>query len=77
MSRCLKKMNNDKKVKLIKSHLFDSLDVLKELQLRSQKRDKILTIRTTKEKHTWMKQHNVSPTKLFNKALEELQEKTK
>ena len=44
---------------------------IKDIQ-RPDKKDSILTIRTTKDKMKWMKKMNVSPTKLFTKALEEL-----
>lgn len=40
-----------------------------------QKKEIVMTIRTTKEKSEWMRKHNISPSMLFDKALEELMEK--
>lgn len=37
-----------------------------------EKRNVVHTVRTTKTKAKWMKQHNVSPVTLFNLALDEL-----
>ena len=48
---------------------------LEEVQSYKRK-DVIMTIRTTKENSKWMKDHGVSPSLLFDKALEELKEKT-
>lgn len=42
---------------------------------RIQKKDVIMTIRTTKEKSVWMKNNNISPSLLFDKAIEELMDK--
>jgi hypothetical protein len=47
---------------------------LEEVQ-NNHKKEVIMTIRTTKENSKWMKEHNVSPSLLFDKALEELKEK--
>jgi hypothetical protein len=49
---------------------------LEEVQ-KDTKKDVILTIRTTRKNSKWMKDYNVSPSLLFEKALEELIEKTK
>ena len=35
----------------------------------------VITIRTYPEYSKWMKEHNVSPSKLFNETLKELMEK--
>lgn len=42
-----------------------------------QRKDVIMTIRTSKGKSLWMKKHNISPSMLFDKALEELIERSK
>lgn len=47
---------------------------LEDVQSRDNK-DVVITVRTTKHSSEWMKRNNVSPTLLFNKALEELQVK--
>lgn len=49
---------------------------LEEVQ-KDTKKDVILTIRTNRKNSKWMKDYNVSPSLLFEKALEELIEKTK
>ena len=50
---------------------------LKKIQKSREKKYKNITIRTTLSNCKWMVKHNVSPTKLFNEALNELKEKTK
>jgi len=47
---------------------------LEDVQAKEIK-DIIISIRTTKHQSDWMKRNNVSPSLLFNKALEELQMK--
>ncbi len=47
---------------------------LEEVQSKDNK-EIIMTVRTTKHDSEWMKNNDVSPTLLFNKALEELQMK--
>ena len=47
---------------------------LEEVQ-NNNKKDVIMTIRTTRENSKWMKEHGVSPSLLFDKALEELKER--
>ena len=47
---------------------------LEEVQ-NNNKKDVIMTIRTTRENSKWMKERGVSPSLLFDKALEELKEK--
>lgn len=42
-----------------------------------EKKDVIMTIRTSRENALWMAQHEVSPTRVFRKALEELREQNK
>lgn len=42
---------------------------------RNGKKSVIISVRTTKENSEWMKEHEISPTLLFNKAVEELREK--
>ena len=49
---------------------------LEEVQ-SDKRKDIIMTIRTTREKSKWMKEHNVSPSLLFDKSLEELMEQEK
>jgi len=49
---------------------------LEEVQ-NNKKKDIIMTIRTTKEDSQWMKEHKISPSLLFEKALEELKEKVR
>ena len=44
---------------------------LQDLQTKVLKSE-VITVRTTKIKSDWLKEHNVSPSKLFNGALEEL-----
>lgn len=40
-----------------------------------KRKDIIMTIRTSKDKFLWMKKHEISPSLLFDKALEELMKK--
>ena len=40
---------------------------------RWQNKDVVLTIRITKQTMEFIKRHNISPARLFNKAIEELQ----
>jgi len=47
---------------------------LEEVQ-RNDLKDIVITIRTTKENSEWMKRNSISPSLLFNKAIEELQRK--
>ena len=47
---------------------------LEDVQVKDNK-EIIISVRTTKHSSDWMKRNNVSPTLLFNKALEELQMK--
>jgi len=42
---------------------------------RKEKRDVIISVRTTTEGSKWMATHKVSPSKLFQKALAELMAK--
>jgi len=47
---------------------------LKDVQ-NHRKKQKVMVIRTTKEISEWMKRHKISPTLVFHKAIEELNEK--
>ena len=47
---------------------------LKEVQ-NNKRKEVIMTIRTTKENSKWMVENKVSPSLLFDKALEELKQK--
>jgi hypothetical protein len=44
---------------------------VKEVQ-KSEVKDVIMTVRTTKEGKAFMQKHKISPSKLFDKALNEL-----
>jgi len=48
---------------------------LEEVQGDNGKKDIIMTIRTTREKSKWMKEHNVRPSLLFDRAIDELMKK--
>lgn len=39
---------------------------------KKQKKNSVHTIRTTKQKKEWLDKHRISPTLLFNVALDEL-----
>lgn len=45
---------------------------LKDVQCVEGSKSIIMSIRTTKEKHRWMSKNKVSPTKLFNVALDDV-----
>ena len=47
---------------------------LKEVQ-NNKRKEVIMTIRTTKENSKWMADNKISPSLLFDKALEELKQK--
>jgi hypothetical protein len=47
---------------------------LEEVQ-NGKRKDVIMTIRTTRENSKWMKDNKISPSLLFDKALEELKER--
>jgi len=47
---------------------------LSEVQ-NNKRKEVIMTIRTTRENSVWMKVNKVSPSILFDKALEELKQK--
>lgn len=47
---------------------------LEEVQ-NNKRKDVIMTIRTTRENSKWMKENHISPSLLFDKALEELKER--
>lgn len=49
---------------------------LKEVQNQEVK-DVVVTVRTTKKNSEWMKKNNISPSLLFDKAIEELQKNNK
>ena len=49
---------------------------LNEIQ-KKELRSKVITIRTYPSYSSWMKENNVSPSILFNKALEELMNQEK
>jgi len=49
---------------------------LKEIQ-KKELREKVITIRTYQSYSDWMKENKVSPSILFNKALEELMKQEK
>jgi len=49
---------------------------LKEIQ-KKELREKVITIRTYQSYSDWMKENKVSPSTLFNKALEELMKQEK
>ena len=49
---------------------------IKDLE-RPELRKVVLTIRTFPSYSTWLKKKNISPSKLFNTAVEELMEKKK
>jgi len=44
---------------------------------KKELREKVITIRTYPSYSKWMKENNVSPSVLFNKALEEVMEQEK
>jgi len=44
---------------------------IKDLQ-RKELREKVITIRTYPSYSTWLKKNDISPSELFNKAIEEL-----
>jgi len=44
---------------------------------RIDKRHRSITIRVTKETSDWMKEKNISPTALFNSAINELRDEQK
>lgn len=44
---------------------------------KKEKKEIILTIRTTKSNKQWLDKNNISPTKLFNEAIIDLKEKLK
>jgi len=48
-----------------------------ELQKAEELRSVVLTVRTYPSSSKWMRDNKVSPSKLFNKALEELMKKEK
>ena len=52
---------------------------LKDIQKNDKEHLKnvVISVRTTKANSEWMKENKVSPTILFNKALEEIMESTK
>lgn len=39
---------------------------------KPQKKEVVLTLRTTKEKYGFMKDNKISPARLFNKAIDEI-----
>ncbi len=43
---------------------------IKDIQ-QEDKRDKVISVRTTTKDFKWIKKNKLSPTKIFNKALEE------
>lgn len=49
---------------------------LEEVQIKENK-GIVLSIRTTEENIRWLKKHNVSPSLLFNRAIEFFQEQIK
>lgn len=49
---------------------------IKDIQ-RKELREKVITIRTYPSYADWMRENKVSPSKLFNLALEELMNKEK
>lgn len=49
---------------------------IKDLK-RPELRETIITIRTFPSYATWLKKKGISPSKLFNKSIEELMEKSK
>ena len=42
---------------------------------RDDKKDIVITIRTTKQNSEWMKKNNISPSMFFDRALLEFQQK--
>jgi len=42
-----------------------------------ERRNKIISIRTYKAYSEWMKENNISPSKVFNEAVKELMEEKK
>ena len=50
---------------------------IKSVQRKKERKSVALSIRTTKSVSQWMTTHNVSPTALFNEAVEELMLKEK
>jgi len=50
---------------------------LKEIQHNTEKKEIGMSIRCSKSNSKWMKENKVSPQKLFDKALEEIKEKSK
>ena len=49
---------------------------IKDIQ-KVDKKSVVIGIRTTTPKSNWMKENKISPTKLFNEALEELMDNQK
>ena len=49
---------------------------IKELQ-RPERKEVIISVRTFPSQSEWMRKNKISPTLLFNKALEELKKKNK
>ena len=44
---------------------------------KGERKDVILTVRTTKENSKWMKDNNISPTLMFNEAIRDLKKSMK
>ena len=55
--------------------MIELKQVIKKEQ--KDKKDVVTTIRTTKQNKEWLDNHNISPTLLFNTALEEIMKEKK
>ncbi|MBS3100101.1 hypothetical protein J4463_02700 [Candidatus Pacearchaeota archaeon] len=47
---------------------------IEDVQVRENK-DIIITVRTTRQNSEWLKKNRISPSLMFDKAIEELQQK--
>ena len=45
-------------------------------EVKRERKDVTMTVRTSKIKNDWIKKHKISPALLFDKAIVELMEKT-
>lgn len=50
---------------------------IKDIQKTEEKKSIVVSVRITKANSQWLMDNNLSPTKLFNKAIEELKESEK
>ena len=50
---------------------------VEDIRKKGINKDVIMSIRTTKDVSKWMKEQEISPTLLFNKAVEELMDEVR